>query len=240
MSNGQHFYNDVYRYAPEKVCPVELLSQFETHRSQDEWRRFTSPTCPGPRSAHAVVGIPVGGGKLFLFGRFKFTTMPRCANTYLKYWFRGFEAENSLLCTRPHSTITEIFGASTSHPILGNVLKLKSNQLLDLGVGGCPCSVTEVGDVLLISCDMYQNDTVEAFHHSIRWILRPWYPESVFVIAPTPALIFPSIPFVALYQPIISMISGFLIPKSTLGGRSSFVIRIVNPRQSSLPILVTS
>ncbi|KAF8587936.1 galactose oxidase [Ramaria rubella] len=47
-----HFYNDIYRYSPEK----------------DEWRRFTSPTCPGPRSAHAVVATPAGGGKLFLFG----------------------------------------------------------------------------------------------------------------------------------------------------------------------------
>ncbi|KDQ12099.1 hypothetical protein BOTBODRAFT_176632 [Botryobasidium botryosum FD-172 SS1] len=47
-----YFYNDVYRYAPEK----------------DEWRRFTSPNCPGPRSAHAVVASPMSGGKLFLFG----------------------------------------------------------------------------------------------------------------------------------------------------------------------------
>jgi hypothetical protein len=35
---------------------------------QDEWRKFVSPTCPGPRSAHAVVPSPAGGGKLFLFG----------------------------------------------------------------------------------------------------------------------------------------------------------------------------
>ncbi|KZO97259.1 galactose oxidase [Calocera viscosa TUFC12733] len=47
-----HFYNDVYRYTPDK----------------DEWRRYASPTCPGPRSAHAVVGMPQGGGKLYLFG----------------------------------------------------------------------------------------------------------------------------------------------------------------------------
>ncbi|EDR01442.1 uncharacterized protein LACBIDRAFT_310787 [Laccaria bicolor S238N-H82] len=47
-----HFYNDVFRYTPEK----------------DEWRKFVSPTCPGPRSAHAVVASPAGGGKLFLFG----------------------------------------------------------------------------------------------------------------------------------------------------------------------------
>jgi len=46
-----YFYNDVFRYSPEK----------------DEWRKFVSPTCPGPRSAHAVVASPGGGGKLFLF-----------------------------------------------------------------------------------------------------------------------------------------------------------------------------
>ncbi|KAI9462684.1 galactose oxidase [Russula earlei] len=47
-----YFYNDVFRYSPEK----------------DEWRKFVSQTCPGPRSAHAVVASPSGGGKLFLFG----------------------------------------------------------------------------------------------------------------------------------------------------------------------------
>ncbi|PPQ95943.1 hypothetical protein CVT26_016109 [Gymnopilus dilepis] len=50
--NRAYFYNDVFRYTPEK----------------DEWRKFVSPTCPGPRSAHAVVASPAGGGKLFLFG----------------------------------------------------------------------------------------------------------------------------------------------------------------------------
>ncbi|KAJ7155981.1 galactose oxidase [Mycena crocata] len=47
-----YFYSDVYRYSPEK----------------DEWRRFISPTCPGPRSAHAVAVSQAGGGKIFLFG----------------------------------------------------------------------------------------------------------------------------------------------------------------------------
>ncbi|KAJ7449795.1 galactose oxidase [Mycena latifolia] len=47
-----YFYSDVYRYSPDK----------------DEWRRFISPTCPGPRSAHAVAVSPAGGGKIFLFG----------------------------------------------------------------------------------------------------------------------------------------------------------------------------
>ncbi|RXW12652.1 hypothetical protein EST38_g13202 [Candolleomyces aberdarensis] len=50
--NHAHFYNDTFRYSPEK----------------DEWRKFVSPTCPGPRSAHAVAASPAGGGKLFLFG----------------------------------------------------------------------------------------------------------------------------------------------------------------------------
>ncbi|KAF8901515.1 hypothetical protein CPB84DRAFT_1777507 [Gymnopilus junonius] len=50
--NKAYFYNDVFRYTPEK----------------DEWRKFVSPTCPGPRSAHALVASPAGGGKLFLFG----------------------------------------------------------------------------------------------------------------------------------------------------------------------------
>lgn len=47
-----YFYNDIFRYTPEK----------------DEWRKFISPECPGPRSAHAVAAAPMGGGKLFLFG----------------------------------------------------------------------------------------------------------------------------------------------------------------------------
>lgn len=45
-------YADLYRYAPDK----------------NEWRRFTSPTSPGPRSAHQMVPSPAGGGKLWLFG----------------------------------------------------------------------------------------------------------------------------------------------------------------------------
>ncbi|EJD07185.1 galactose oxidase [Fomitiporia mediterranea MF3/22] len=47
-----YFYNDVYRYTPEK----------------NEWRKFVSRVCPGPRSAHAVIASPAAGGKLFLFG----------------------------------------------------------------------------------------------------------------------------------------------------------------------------
>ncbi|GAA5842487.1 hypothetical protein JCM11251_007329 [Rhodosporidiobolus azoricus] len=45
-------YADLYRYDPNK----------------NEWRRFTSPTQPGPRSAHQVVGTAAGGGKLWVHG----------------------------------------------------------------------------------------------------------------------------------------------------------------------------
>ncbi|POW11819.1 hypothetical protein PSHT_08281 [Puccinia striiformis] len=46
-----HFYNDLYRYSPDK----------------NEWRRYSSPTFP-PRSTHQMVATPGGGGKLWLFG----------------------------------------------------------------------------------------------------------------------------------------------------------------------------
>ncbi|KAG6848999.1 hypothetical protein H0H93_012084 [Arthromyces matolae] len=41
---------------------------FSDDGKADEWRKFVSPTCPGPRSAHAVVATPAAGGKIFLFG----------------------------------------------------------------------------------------------------------------------------------------------------------------------------
>lgn len=50
--NTVQIYSDLYRYSTEK----------------NEWRRFTSPTAPGPRSAHQVVASPAGGGRLWLFG----------------------------------------------------------------------------------------------------------------------------------------------------------------------------
>lgn len=50
--SSAHFYNDLYRYSPEK----------------NEWRKYSSPTFPGPRSTHQMVATPAGGGKLWLFG----------------------------------------------------------------------------------------------------------------------------------------------------------------------------
>ncbi|KAH0834643.1 hypothetical protein J3R83DRAFT_10152 [Lanmaoa asiatica] len=67
-----YFYNDVFRYSPDKVRLTRTIqvciSSNVVLRSQDEWRKFVSQTCPGPRSAHSVVASPAGGGKLYLFG----------------------------------------------------------------------------------------------------------------------------------------------------------------------------
>lgn len=43
---------DLYRFTPEK----------------NEWRKFTSPSAPSPRSAHACVASAQGGGQLWIFG----------------------------------------------------------------------------------------------------------------------------------------------------------------------------
>ncbi|KAI0287379.1 hypothetical protein BC826DRAFT_1093375 [Russula brevipes] len=66
-----YFYNDVFRYSPEK----------------DEWRKFVSPTCPGPRSAHAVVASPSGGGKLFLFGGEFSSLYQNTFHHYRDFWW---------------------------------------------------------------------------------------------------------------------------------------------------------
>ncbi|KAI6025552.1 galactose oxidase [Pisolithus marmoratus] len=65
-----YFYNDVLRYSPEK----------------NEWRKFISPTCPGPRSAHSVVASPAGGGKLFLFGGEFSSLFQNSFHHYRDFW----------------------------------------------------------------------------------------------------------------------------------------------------------
>ncbi|PWZ00676.1 galactose oxidase [Testicularia cyperi] len=46
------FYQDMYRYIPER----------------NEWRSYASQTQPGPRSAHQIAATPAQGGMLWLFG----------------------------------------------------------------------------------------------------------------------------------------------------------------------------
>ncbi|KAI5450644.1 Kelch repeat-containing protein 3 [Naganishia albida] len=47
-----YLYNDTFRYNPDK----------------NEWRLYTSPNAPAPRSAHAAVAIPKDGGQIWVFG----------------------------------------------------------------------------------------------------------------------------------------------------------------------------
>lgn len=56
----------MYRYDPAK----------------NEWRKFSSPTQPGPRAAHQMVGTVAGGGRLWVHGgeyckRVRVPVMPR-------------------------------------------------------------------------------------------------------------------------------------------------------------------
>ncbi|EIW74504.1 galactose oxidase [Coniophora puteana RWD-64-598 SS2] len=66
-----YFYNDVFRYSPDK----------------DEWRKFVSPNCPGPRSAHSVVASPAGGGRLFLFGGEFSSLYQNNFHHYRDFWY---------------------------------------------------------------------------------------------------------------------------------------------------------
>ncbi|KAH7345317.1 hypothetical protein B0J17DRAFT_712916 [Rhizoctonia solani] len=73
-----HFYNDVYRYSPEK----------------NEWRLYTSPTSPSPRSAHAVVASPASGGQLFLFGG-EFSSLNQTTfHHYRDFWVFSIETKS--------------------------------------------------------------------------------------------------------------------------------------------------
>ncbi|KAG8740857.1 hypothetical protein FRC12_015855 [Ceratobasidium sp. 428] len=73
-----HFYNDVYRYSPDK----------------DEWRLYTSPASPSPRSAHAVVGTPANGGQLFLFGG-EFSSLNQTTfHHYRDFWVFSIESKS--------------------------------------------------------------------------------------------------------------------------------------------------
>ena len=40
-----------------------LMQLYRYDPGKNEWRKFTSPTQPGPRSAHQMVATPAGGGK---------------------------------------------------------------------------------------------------------------------------------------------------------------------------------
>ncbi|KAG1863406.1 hypothetical protein C8R48DRAFT_202613 [Suillus tomentosus] len=83
-----YFYNDVYRYNPDK----------------DEWRKFVSPTCPGPRDAHAVL-------------------------RQLEEENSSCSAASLAHCIRTHSITTRTFGALISALIRGIAWILRSDPV---------------------------------------------------------------------------------------------------------------
>ncbi|KAG1796886.1 hypothetical protein EV424DRAFT_1442978 [Suillus variegatus] len=83
-----YFYNNVYHYNPDK----------------DEWRKFVSPTCPGPRSAHAVLRQLEEGNS-------------SCSAASLAH------------CIRTHSITTGTFGALISALIRGIAWILRSDPV---------------------------------------------------------------------------------------------------------------
>lgn len=109
--------------------------------TQDEWRKFTSPTCPGPRSAHAVVASPASGGMLFLFGEKFALHFQNSVYSPLSF----LQAASFLLSTRLLFTITGIFGLSPSLLIPGSDSTPKS------GLRHARDIVWRCGDILLYS-----------------------------------------------------------------------------------------
>lgn len=47
---------------------VEPGQMYRYDPSKNEWRKFSSPTQPGPRAAHQMVGTVAGGGRLWVHG----------------------------------------------------------------------------------------------------------------------------------------------------------------------------
>lgn len=61
------FYADLFRYTPSSTNP-SLPSVGSTAVDHGTWRCYSSPTQPGPRSAHQVAATAANGGQLWLFG----------------------------------------------------------------------------------------------------------------------------------------------------------------------------
>jgi hypothetical protein len=96
---------------------VGAMQLYRYDPTKNEWRRFTSPTQPGPRSAHQVVGTVAGGGKYVLrpFSSSRVLTTDRAFPTD-----SGSTAVNTPLRTNPPSTTTAIFGLSTFRRTAGS------------------------------------------------------------------------------------------------------------------------
>lgn len=66
------FFADLYRYTPSTGAPAAGANGSAVESSDvvdhGTWRSYSSPTQPGPRSAHQVAATAANGGQLWLFG----------------------------------------------------------------------------------------------------------------------------------------------------------------------------
>jgi len=62
------FYPDMFRYTPSSTATSSLPSTNAPPTDHGVWRCYSSPTQPGPRSAHQVASTAANGGQLWLFG----------------------------------------------------------------------------------------------------------------------------------------------------------------------------
>lgn len=62
------FYPDLFRYTPSSTNPSLPSAANFTAIDHGTWRCYSSPTQPGPRSAHQVAATGANGGQLWLFG----------------------------------------------------------------------------------------------------------------------------------------------------------------------------
>jgi hypothetical protein len=60
------FFPDLFRYTPAPLLPS--TSNNAVHADSGTWRCYSSPTQPGPRSAHQMAASAASGGQLWLFG----------------------------------------------------------------------------------------------------------------------------------------------------------------------------
>lgn len=142
---------------------LQKAQKLNTVRStlQDEWRKFVSPTCPGPRSAHSVVTTPAGGGKLFLFG-VSFFSKPFSHSQLLA---SGGEFSSPSQSTFHHYADFWCFDISTH-----------SWDRIDTKLSPSPRSghrhVPYIPNLTPTSNDTGQNGHVEALHRLVRRFLR--------------------------------------------------------------------
>ena len=140
---------------------VSERSKLIPHRipSQDEWRKFVSQTCPGPRSAHSVVASPAAGGKLYLFGAVLVIQKP--CMLLIEIRWRIF-----VLVSKQLSSLSRFLGFRYSNAYLG---KNRDQSPTERAVGSSVGSRSYTLCAVSLNCE--QDGHVETFHCLVWRIL---------------------------------------------------------------------